>query len=194
MGLVYYTTKGEIMLGLDKRDLLFKVMFAIEIAMLPMLIGFKLMFEDWMMMFAIILLLAAKLVMIIIKNPADNMHIYLDAIGNSIVLCFCLISFCCFGYLNVALTAVVCSLFVVEEAIRVYFFFKPNNQMVEGLNFAIELFMFITLASLLLVTINTLVLKVSVVALIISCAILIGIQGYKYIYYYVINNQNKKRY
>lgn len=182
------------MLGLDKKDLLFKIMFAIEIAMLPMLVGCKLMFEDWTMGIAVTLILLAKLVMIIIKNPADNLHIYLDAIGNATVLCFCVISFCCFGYINIALTAVVCSLFVLEEVIRVYFFFKPNNQMVDGLNFAIELFMFVTLASLLLVSVNTLVLKVSVVALIISCALLIGIQGYKFVYYYVINNQNKKRY
>lgn len=179
---------------LNKKDFLFKIMFAIEIAMLPMIIASKLSFPDWVMYSVITVLLVAKLAMIILKNPAENLHIYLDAIGNAVVLCFCLITFCCYGYIHVGLVAVACSLFVLQEVAKVYFFFKPNNQMVEGLNFANELFMFITIASLLVVSINTMVLQVSVIALIIASALIIGIQGYKYIYYYVINNQNKKKY
>ena len=132
--------------------------------------------------------------MIVTKNPLANSHIYLDAIGNCIMVCFCLITFCCFGYINIAVTAIACSVFVIEEIARVYFFFKPNNQMVEGLNFANELFLFLTIASLLMVEINTTVLLVSAIALIISSSMLVIIQGYKFIYYYVINNQNKKRY
>jgi len=179
---------------LNRKDLLFKIMFAIEIAMLPIIIASRLIFPSWVMYAVITVLLLAKLGMIILKNPAENMHIYLDAIGNVVVLCFCLITFCCYGYINVALVAVACSLFVLEEVIKVYFFFKPNNQMVEGLNFANELFMFITISSLLLVSVNEMVLQVSVIALIIACALIVCIQGYKFIYYYVINNQNKKKY
>lgn len=179
---------------INKKDFLFKVLFAIEIAMLPLIIASKLLFPSWAMYIVITVLLLAKLAMIIIKNPAENTHIYLDAIGNSVVICFCLITFCCYGYINIALTAVACSLFALQEVIKVYFFFKPNNQMVEGLNFANELFMFITIAALLVVSINSMVLTVSIIALIIASSLLIAIQGYKFIYYYVINNQNKKRY
>lgn len=179
---------------LNKKDFLFKVMFAIEIAMLPLIIASRLIFPDWVMYAVLTVLLLSKLAMIILKNPAENMHIYLDAIGNCVVICFCLITFCCYGYINIALTAVACSVFTLQEVVKVYFFFKPNNQMVEGLNFANELFMFITIASLLIVSINTMVLKVSAIALIIASALLVCIQGYKFIYYYVINNQNKKRY
>lgn len=179
---------------INKKDFLFKVMFALEVALLPLILAAKLSFPDWLMYGSITALLIVKLVMTMIKNPSENMHIYLDSIGNVVVLCFCLITFCCFGYVNIALTAMVCSLFALQEVAKVYFFFKPNNQMVEGLNFANELFLFVTIASLLMIEINTLILTVSVIALIIASALLVCIQGYKFIYYYVINNQNKKRY
>lgn len=179
---------------LNKKDFLFKIMFAIEIAMLPMIIASKLMFPDWVMYGVITVLLLAKLSMIVLKNPAENIHIYLDSVGNAVVLSFCLIASCCYGYINVALVAVACPLFILQEVAKVYFFFKPNNQMVEGLNFANELFMFISIAALLVVSINTMVLMVSVIALIIASATIIAVQGYKFVYYYVINNANKKRY
>lgn len=179
---------------ITKRDILFKIMFALQLAMLPLIIAFRLMFNNWCVAGVISVILIAKLVMIVVKNPADNKHLYLDAVANFVVLTFCLITFCCYNYINVALTCVVCSFFLLEEIAKIYFFYKPNNQIVEGLNFACELFLFTTISSLLLVEVNSLVLTVSSVALLISCLFLVAIQGYKFVYYYIINNQNKKRY
>ena len=177
-----------------KRDILFKLMIAIEIAMLPLVLAAKLMDNKWLLYTAMVLILASKMFMILLKNPASNTHLYLDAICNTIVLTTCLIVFCCYSHIHVALICIVCPIFALEEAVKVYFYYKPNNQIIEGLNFVNELFMFITLSALMLVDVNQLVLTVSVVALIISSLCLVCVQGYKFVYYYILKNQNKKRY
>lgn len=176
------------------KENLFKLMFALEIALLPMIISAKLMMPDWCIALFVGMIVVAKLVMIVVKNPANNMQLYLDAIGNVVVIVAGFIIFTCFGYVNLVMSILACVFIVTEEFVRVVFYFKPNNQLIDALNFSCEMFIFLSLAGMLVAPFNAVILEVAVVALVINAIVLTVIQGYRYIYYYVIRkNKRSKR-
>ncbi|MBQ8431159.1 MAG: hypothetical protein IJX26_04415 [Clostridia bacterium] len=176
------------------KSFLFKIMFAIEIALLPIIISAKMIMPELALSVVVGLILVAKLVMVVIKNPGSTMDIYLDAIGNGIVIVFCLITAACYDYINLVLAIITSVVFVLEEVLRVYFYYKPNNQLVDALNFAVELFIFVTLSSFMMINISNLMLQISTIALLIASAFLVGIQTYKFLYYYVFKKNKRNKY
>jgi len=104
-----------------KKDMIFKLLFAIEIALLPLILGSYFIFPEWIMGVFIGVLLVVKLAMLLIKNPSDNKELYLEAIGNVIVIDFLLISYACLGFIPVVLTVLAAVFFSLEEVVRVYF-------------------------------------------------------------------------
>ena len=179
--------------GTWNKDFIFKVLFAIELALLPMLISVKLLSLVWGMVLVVVLIMVIKLIMLLIKDQTNKNHIYFDAIGNAIVLPFSMIAFACFGYLEFPL-AITTSIFVIaEEYVRVYFYLKPNRHFVDSLNFACEMFMFLVLGSMIVIEFGTIMFKIAVVTLLISCVLLVAIQGYHFVYYYVFKKNKKTR-
>ena len=176
-----------------KKDIIFKLLFAIEIALLPLILASHYIFPDWIMGIFVSVLLLAKIAIIIIKNPANVKQLYLDAIGNVIVIDFLLISYACLNYIPVVLTVLGAVLFSLEETLKVYFYYKPNNDFVSALNFTVEMFMFVTLSALMFVTINLATIKVAVIALIISSSLLVAIQTYNLIYYYILKKNKRSK-
>lgn len=178
--------------GKLNKDLIFKILFSIEICLLPIIISAKIIMPIWAMSIVVGVIIATKILMLVVKESANYKHVILDSLGNVIVVSFCLITYCCYDYVNVPLTVVACIVFAIEELIRVYFYYKPNNQLVEAFNFAEEMFIFVVLASLMAVELTTVTLRVAVVALIIGAVMLDIIQGYNFFYYYVFK-KNKRR-
>lgn len=177
--------------GSWNKDMIFKILFAIEIAFLPMIVSARVMMTNaWVVVFLSIVVVA-KLAMVLLKDQSNHTHVYLDSIGNAIVLSFVMIAFACMGYINIAL-AIVASVFVaLEEALRIFFFYKPNKQYIDALNFACEMFMYLVLGGGLVVFIAETLLLIGVIALLISCVVIVAIQGYNFVYYYLLK-KNKK--
>lgn len=175
--------------GILNKNFIFKILFALEIACLPLIISMRILVSPHAMAIFVGVIIAIKIAMMVIKNPANVNQLYLDAVGNIVVVLFVLITYSCYGYINVPLTVICCVLFVLEEIFRVFFFYKPNNQVVDSLMYATELFIFVILSTLLMATVNGMPLKIAVIAMILSCAILTIIQGHNFIYYYVIKKE-----
>ena len=53
------------------------------------------------------------------------------------------------------------------------------------------MFMFLVLGSMIVIEFGTIMFKIAVVTLLISCVLLVAIQGYHFVYYYVFK-KNKK--
>lgn len=172
--------------GTFNKDFLFKIFFAIEVSFLPLIIASKILLPVWAMSIFVGAIVLAKLGMLILKNPADNMHLYLDEGGATVVIVFTLITYACYGYINVALAVVTACVFALEQLAKVYFYFKPNSQVVDALNFAVEMFVFLMLCALFFVEYNTTVVTIALISLLISSCALVAVQGYKFVYYYII--------
>lgn len=177
--------------GTWNKDLIFKILFAIEVAFLPMIIAGN-MFgsKGWIITFLVVIIVA-KLCMVLLKDQASHIHIYLDALGNVLVMCFTLITFACFGYLNIAVAVVASILVALEELARVFFFYKPNKPYIDALNFACEMFIYLSLGGMLIVFWTNMLLKIASIALLMCCAVLVLVQGFNFVYFYLIK-KNKK--
>jgi len=64
---------------------------------------------------------------------------------------------------------------------------------VGALTFTVEMFMFLTLSALMFVTVNEALIKIALIALIIASVVLVAIQTYNFVYYYILkkNKRNK---
>lgn len=184
---MFRTENGKI-----NKDFIFKILFSLEICLLPIIISAKIIMPKWTMAIFVGAILLVKLVMIFFKMPANYKHILLDSIGNVIVICFCLITYCCYDYINIPLTVLACVVFAIEEVLKVYFYYKPNSQIVEALIFAVEMFVFVVLACLMMVELTTKTLTIGVISLIIASLALCIIQGYNFFYFYVFKKDKKR--
>lgn len=178
--------------GKLNKDFIFKILFSLEVCLLPMIISAKILMPDWTMAIFVGVIILVRLVMIFFKMPANYKHIILDGVGNVIVLTFALITYCCYAYISVPLTVLTCVFFALEEIIKVYFYYKPNSQLVEALIFSVEMFNFVVLASLTLVEFTTTTLTVGAIALTIATVALCIIQGYNFFYFYVFKKDKKR--
>ena len=106
---------------------------------------------------------------------------------------FLLIAYACLGFIPVVLTVLGAVLFTLEEIIKVYFFYKPNKEFVSALNFTVEMFMFLTISALMFVTVNDFTVQVALVALIIASALVVAIQTYNFVYYYIIKKNKRSK-
>lgn len=179
--------------GSWNKDLIYKILFAIEVALLPMLISAHILMPRACEIVFLTIIIVAKLCMILLKDQANHIHIYLDALGNVIVFGFTLMTFAFYGYLNIWLAVGASILVVLEELARVFFFYKHNKQYIDALNFAIEMFMYLTLGGMIIVFWTNVLLKIAVIALLISCLVVVLIQGFNFVYYYLIRKNKKDK-
>ena len=178
--------------GKLNKDLIFKILFSLEICLLPMIISARILMPNFAMAIFVGAIVVTKIFMIFMKMPANYKHIIIDGIGNVVVMCFVLITYCCYNYINVPLTVITCVLFTLEEILKVYFYYKPNNQLVESLIFSVEMFVFVILLCLMFVELTTVTLRVAVIAMIIATLCLDLIQGYNFFYFYVFKKTKRK--
>lgn len=177
--------------GTWNKDLIFKILFALEVALMPMIIAANILMPNGWVIAFLVVVIVAKLCMVLLKDQANNMHVYLDALGNAIVMCFTLITFACFGYLNIGVAIATSILVVLEELARVFFFYKPNKPYIDALNFACEMFIYLSLGGMLIVFWTDMLLKIATIALLMCTAIIVAIQGFNFVYFYLIK-KNKK--
>lgn len=177
--------------GSWNKDLIFKILFAIEVAFLPMILSAHFMMNRaWMIVFLSVVI-ASKLAMVLLKDQANHTHIYLDSIGNVVVMAFVMIAYAGLGYLNLPLAIVTSVVVGLEELLRVFFFYKPNKQYIDALNFACEMFMYLVLGGALVVFWTDTLILIGAIALLMCSTVITVIQGYNYVYFYLIK-KNKR--
>ena len=169
-----------------KKELYYKLLFTLSIALIPMIISAKLIMPSWCISLFVSIIVVCKLGMLVIKNPNNNLECYLEAINNVVVVIATVIIFVCFGWANL-IFAIICSVFILsEEFLKIVFRFKPNSQLIEALNFSCEMFIYLTLGAMIVAPFNALMLDIALVALMINVVVLTLLQGYNYFHYYLI--------
>lgn len=172
-------------------DMRYKVLFAIQLAILPLIISFKLILGAWAMFIPLILIVMCKVAMMFLKNRANIMHHILEAIGDTAIIVFLAIYFNVLGYVPLWLCVLVSILVVAYEVGNVYFYSKPLPDMIESLDFCFVAFIFATLISATFITITDVVTKVALIAIMLTSAIVVAYKIYRFLNYYIINRESK---
>lgn len=169
----------------------YRGLFAAELALLPLTIAFKLIIGTWAVCIPLGLLAVCRLIMIFVKNKSKLSDHIIESVGDAIVIGFLAIYFCVLNFIPNWLTIVVCILLPLYEILNVYFYAKPMNEVIEALDFCFLAFIFTTIISLTFVMVVDVVAKVSLIAIMLTMAIVIIYKLYRLLNYYIINRKSK---
>ena len=172
-------------------DMRYKGLFAVQLALLPLIIAFNLLVDEWAMAIPLGLLVICRLIMGFVKNRASlNEHI-MQALADGLTLVFVAIYFAVLGYIPTWLAIVDAVFMVLYEVANVYFFCKPMPDFIDALDFCFVAFIFTTLISLTFVFKVDSVAKVSFLAIMLTTAIVVAYKVYRFFNYYIINRKSK---
>ena len=171
----------------------YRGLFAAEIALLPLIVAFKLIIGTWAVCIPLLMIAACRDIMIFVKNKAKLSDHIIESIGDAIVLGFLAIYFTILGFIPTWLSVVVCILLPLYELASVYFYAKPKNDIIEALDFCFLAFVFTSIISLSFVMVKNLdvVAKVSYIALMLTMAIVTLYKIYRFSRYYLISRKSK---
>lgn len=169
----------------------YRGLFAVELALLPLMIAFKLIIGTWAVCIPLIMIAACRAVMVFVKNKAKLSDHIVECVGDTIVLGFLAIYFAVIGFIPNWMAIVTCILLPLYELASVYFYAKPMNDIIEALDFCFLAFIFTTIISLSFVMVVNVVAKVSFIALILTMAIVIVYKLYRFMRYYIISRKSK---
>ena len=169
----------------------YRGLFAVELALLPLMVAFKLIVGTWAVCIPLLLLAGCRAVMIFVKNKAKMEDHIIECVGDAIVLGFLAIYFAVLGFIPNWLSILVCVLLPLYQLANVYFYAKPMNEIIEALDFCFLTFVFTTIISLSFVMAIDVVAKVSFIAIMLTMAIVIIYKLYRFARYYVISRKSK---
>ncbi len=169
----------------------YRGLFAVQLALLPLIIAFNLLLAEWAMAIPLALLVVCRLIMGFVKNRASLSEHIIQVIGDALTLGFVAIYFAYLGYIPTWLAVVDCVLVALYEVANAYFFCKPMPDFIDALDFCFLAFIFTTLISLTFVFKVDAVAKVSFLAIMITSAIVVAYKVYRFFNYYIINRKSK---
>jgi hypothetical protein len=169
----------------------YRGLFAVELALLPLIVAFKLIVGTWAVCIPLILLAVCRCLMVFIKNRAKLSDFIVECVGDALILEFLAIYFTVIGFIPMWLSIVVCILVPVYELVNVFFFSKPMNDIIDALDFCFLAFLFTTIISLSFVMVSDVVAKVSFIAIMLTMAVVISYKAYRLFRYYIISRKSK---
>lgn len=156
---------------MTRNDALYKVLFAIEIALLPMVIFAYLYLPEWSMGLFIAGILLAKIWLELFKDKINYSHIIIDAVGSILVFTTLLTFFMVIDLINVALGVVTLVLIVIMNVFNILYFKKNLPEYVDAVDYCYILFECLTLIAFTFLTYYSLITDIGLFALIMTCAV-----------------------
>ena len=163
---------------MTRNDTFFKILFAIEIALLPLVMAAYILMPDWTVGLFIAGVLAAKIWLELFKNNDDKTHQIIMMIGNILTISTLVIFFMVEGYITVALGTSVVILCVLFGLLK--FFMKDNTmpEIVEAVDTCYMLFECLLLIGLTFVVFHELVTTIALFTLLLTSAVSVGYKVY----------------
>ena len=169
----------------------YRGLFAAEIALLPLIVAFKLIIGTWAVCIPLIMIATCRAIMIFVKNKAKIGDHMVECLGDTLILEFLAIYFAILGFIPTWLSIIVCVLVPLYEVLNIYFYAKPMNDIIEALDFCYLSFVFTTIISLSFVIKIDVVAKVSFIAISLTMGIVIIYKLYRFANYYLINRKSQ---
>ena len=177
---------------MTRNDYFFKILFAIEIALLPLVIFANLLLPGWAVGIFVACVLAVKIWMELFKNKDMLTHTIINALGNVLVLSTLVILFTVGGYINTVLCVFTVILVVLFNLMKVALFGKVMPETIEAVDFCYMLFECLALIAFTFILFNTLVANISIFAIILTSVVSVGYKTYFAIRYTNLISNIKK--
>ena len=141
---------------MTRNDTFFKILFAIELALLPLVMAANILLPVWAIGLFITGILVAKIWMELFKNKENHTHTVISAIGNALTISTLAIFFTAQGYIDSVALCVFVVIFAVLANIFKALLFKSNMpEMVDAVDACGVLFEYFVLVALIVVVLRT---------------------------------------
>ena len=163
---------------ITKNDNFFKLLFAIEMALLPLVICANLIMPVWAIPVIIGILIVVKFWRESFKEKSNRTHAVVNTISTITEFAVLFIFFMCKGLLNIPFSIVVLVLIVLFEVFNQVFFGTQFNDTINAVDYCFKIFEFIALGSLAALLYFEQAIIVSLCAMLLSTVISIGYKLY----------------
>ncbi len=160
----------------NKNDLLVKILFAVELALLPMVFFANLLMPKWTICIFVLGIFCAKLWFELMKDKNNKIHMMINAVASvaifTTLLIFFMINFA--GDISKPIAIIVICLVWAYNAYKVFLFDRPMPEFIEAVDFCYVLFELLLLVALTLVMLYSMIISVMLFALMLASIVAVG--------------------
>ena len=156
---------------MTRNDTLFKILFTLQIGLLPLAMASYLLFPIWSVGVFVAGILVSKIWIELFKNKEERTHIILNAIASILTISSLVIFFTVYHYINVVLCVFVVIFVVLTNIYKVVMFNKSMPEMIEAVDSCYMLFECLVLIGFTFVVFYQLVSEIALFAILLTAVV-----------------------
>lgn len=157
---------------MTRNDTLFKILFAIEISLLPLVMAADILLPTWSVGLFVAGVLVAKIWLELFKDKENRSHLIINSIGSIATVSSLVIFFTIKGYIeSIVLCVFVVILVVLMNTLKVVLHNKTMPEMVNAVDSCNILFECLLLVALTFVAFYQLVTEIALFAIVLTSAV-----------------------
>ena len=178
---------------MTRNDTFLKILFAIEVALVPMVIFAYLFLPEWSMGIFVAGILLTKICVELFKNKLNKTHVIMIAVGNIFIFTTLLIFFIVQNLINMPLAIVVIVLIWLFNILNVLMRNKTMPDIISAVDYCYVLFEILTLIAFTFLVFSSLVTYIGLYAILLTTAVSVVYKIYFEIRYDSIFDKMFKR-
>lgn len=167
---------------MTRNNLIFKILFAIELALLPMVIFSYLFLPGWSVCLFIAGVLLDK-IWLHLFNDKTRASVAIISVGNILIFSVLLILFMATGFINMLLGIFALVFIVLSNIFRICLYNKKLNETIEAVDYCSVIFECLTVIGLAIISFYSLVANIGLFALLLTGVVAVLYKGYYTIKY-----------
>ncbi|MBE5741261.1 MAG: hypothetical protein E7351_01865 [Clostridiales bacterium] len=168
---------------MTRNDYFFKILFAIEIALLPMVIFSYILLPSWTVGLFIAGVLVAKIWLELFKEKERFSHAVIMAIGNILTISTLTILFTVYQYINIVLCVFVMIFVVLMNLLKIAMFHIHLVDTIYAVDYCYMLFECLALVAMIFIVVNTLATNIALIAILMTAVVSVVYKVYYAIRY-----------
>lgn len=173
---------------MTRNDIFYKVLFAISIALLPIVIFAYLFLPEWSISLIIAGILLCKIWIELFRDKTSLQHLIIDSVASILIFSTLLIFFAVIDMINLALAIVAIVLIVFSNIYKIVFFKKTMPEFINAVDYCYMLFECLTLVAFMLLFYYSLLTNIGLVAIILTAGVSLCYKVYYTFRYTKVNN------
>lgn len=164
-----------------KNDKLIKVLFSLQIAVLPLVVFGKIVIDLWLSKLFILLLLIAKLWQFLLSEKFNKEHKLLNTITTYLIISFLMVYYAVLGFVGVGVIIPMLIFLLLFLLSVIFGKFFIRNELTNTIDICVYIFAFITVVFYGISSAVFVVGLVSAYATTLACVISVGIKLFHFI-------------
>ena len=163
---------------MTRNDTFYKILFAIQLALIPLVLAAYYLMEDWTVGLFIAASLGVKIWLELFRTRENTTHKIISAVGNVLTLATLIIFFAAQGYLSVVLCVFAVIFVVLMNILSVCLHGKTMPETIEAVDFCYMLFECFVLVGMTFVVFNQLITNIGLFAILLTAVVSVAYKVY----------------